>query len=74
VFTDDELFEAGLLTGRTPVNASRPFRARWEARDPEAVAAVRDLYEQVLGTVTIKRREVRGRGFAPERCGISWRS
>jgi hypothetical protein len=73
VFSDDELYEAGLLTGRTPVNASRPFRARWEARNPEAAAQVRDLYSQVLGTVTVKRREVRGRGLAPERCVIAWR-
>lgn len=74
VFTPAELVEVGLERFVTVRNfdAALPFREASERRDPEAVAQVRDLYNEVLDHATVSRRQRRGRGFDPARVAITW--
>jgi site-specific DNA recombinase len=75
VFPPEELVEAGLgrYVRERDRDASHPFRAKWEARDSEAVAQVRSMYTEVLDHAVITQRRQRGRAFEPERVRITWK-
>lgn len=72
VFDAYELREAGLddLVGSA---SAEEFQVRWEAREPEAIAVVRDLAQTQVERVEVSRRRVRGRGFDPTRVTVAWR-
>ena len=72
LFTADELRSVGLedLVGR---GSAEEFHGRWEGREPEAVAQVRDLILAVVDHVDVRRRTRPGRGFDPDRVTITWR-
>ena len=72
MFTPAELRSVGIErpTGRY---SAEEFHMRWADREPEAVAAVRDLVLSQVERITVRRRQQRGRGFDPTRVRIVWR-
>jgi site-specific DNA recombinase len=70
VFTRDELRSVGL--GHLAGGSAEEFRLRWEAREPAAVAAVRDLVKSQVEHAVISRRVQRGREFDPSRVNVEW--
>lgn len=72
VFDSVELREVGLdeYAGKS---SAEEFQVRWQAREPEIVAVVRDLVTSQVAQVTVYRRKVRGRGFDEDRVRVAWR-
>jgi hypothetical protein len=72
VFDAIELRAVGLddLVGK---GSAEEFQMAWEAREPEAIAVVRDHVTSQVERVTVSRRQVRGRGFDPTRVEVQWR-
>ncbi|MEX2274913.1 MAG: recombinase family protein [Actinomycetota bacterium] len=71
MFTRDELRAVGIDRPAGGASAEE-FHLRWEDREPEAVAAVRDLVTSQVERITIHRRERRGKSFDPTRVQIAW--